>query len=226
MNKGKFAASINECAALLKYVQMLKDSRPGNISTFSKEYMNASRSGDYFKIYNQVINNLDYTFLLNEESFFQFHLEGDDIGYIFMQNPNFHIDINKFKQDFYGVQEIPDDEYEQFYEFYEQYLDEQSRNSSAIYMRLDCESKTYTKFLHSLAHLHININSEIRIPLDKVVTPLAFCCFVLKHVYYDKWKEISSDKDFTIYRNKLRETLCEHPNDFWCEEDGLNLHLT
>lgn len=226
MNRGKFATSVNECIELLKLFDMLKDDRSGNISNFSKDYMQASRSGDYFKIYDSVIKNLDYTFLLKDESYLQFHINGESIGYIFMQNPRRHPDIDTFKKDFYGDNEIPEDELVQFHESYEQYLDEQSLNNDAVYMRLDNDKKNYTEFLHSLAHLHININSNIRIPLDKILTPLAFCCFVIKHVYYDNWKNITSKKSFSIYTSKLKESLFDHPKEFWKENDQLNLHLT
>ena len=228
MNKGKFSSSINECISLLKnFDNFLKDSRPGNIKSFSKEYMDISRSGDYIKIYNTVTKNSDYTILLKDDSFFQFHLDSDnDGGYIFMQNPRCHPDFDTFLLDFYGNEDISDEDLEQLPDLYDQYLDEQSLNSGAVYMRMDFEEKTYTNFLHSFAHLHININSDIRIPLDKVLSPLAFCSFVLKHVYYQKWEEQVKKGCFDSYKNKLKEILCDHPKDCWSDEDKLNLFLT
>lgn len=225
MDNGKFATSVNESAEILKDFGLLKEDRSWNVNKFSLEYMGASRSGDYLKIYDIVIKNFDYTFLLKDESYFQFHKDGNTLGYIFMQNPRRNPNINTFKQKLYGDSDIPEDEHTQFYEFYEQYLSEQSIYNTTAYMRLDCDHRTYTEFLHSLAHLHINVNSEIRIPLNKVLTPLAFCCFVLKHVYYHHWKDFTAKDSFAKFKGKLRESLFDHPSSYWSDEDELNLYL-
>lgn len=226
MDNGKIATSINESVKLLSEFKLLKDSRIGNINTFSKQYMEVSRSGDYLKVYDVVTMNSDYTILLTDDSFFQFHVKDDNGGYIFMQNPRIHPDRESFIYELYGSEEIPENDIDQFNDLYEQYLNEQSLNSSAIYMRMDFEERTYMNFIHSLAHLHININSEIRIPLDKILSPLAFCCFVLKHVYYKRWKEEVGKKYFANYKKRLRESICNHPDMYWTDEDQLNLYIS
>ena len=39
---------------------------------------------------------------------------------------------------------------------------------------------------HAYAHLHIGTGNDIRIPVDKVLSPLHFVDFVIKHMYKTK----------------------------------------
>ena len=40
---------------------------------------------------------------------------------------------------------------------------------------------------HAYAHLHIGIENDIRIPVDKILSPMHFVDFVIKHMYRAKW---------------------------------------
>lgn len=226
MDKGKFHTSVHDCISFLKEFGMLKDSNPSKVDGFSQEYMDVSRSGDYFKIYDVVTKNFDYTILLKDDSFFQFHIDGDNGGYIFMQNPRLNKDLSEFIKEFYEDGNVPEEDMEIILDSYDEYLNEDLLNNRAVYMRLDFDEKTYNKFIHSFAHLHINVNSDIRIPFDKVLSPLAFSTFVLKHVYHKRWKDEERKDYFPKYKNKLREILMPHPKEFWDAEDQLNLFIT
>ncbi len=64
MDKGKFHTSVHDCISFLKEFGMLKDSNPSKVDGFSQEYMDVSRSGDYFNIYDVETINFDYKILL------------------------------------------------------------------------------------------------------------------------------------------------------------------
>lgn len=48
---------------------------------------------------------------------------------------------------------------------------------------------------HAYAHLHIGVETDIRIPVDKVLSPLHFVDFIIKHMYKAKWDDAYSHNE-------------------------------
>lgn len=68
---------------------------------------------------------------------------------------------------------------------YVPYYEKEDCNILAKYIRIDFEEQGYIEFIHPLSHIHISLfDTEIRLPLDHIVTPDEFLYFVLVHIYH------------------------------------------
>lgn len=70
---------------------------------------------------------------------------------------------------------------------YEYYLTGNKEHIYSCPIRYDVAENEYTEMHHAYAHLHIGIENDIRIPVDKVLSPMHFVDFVVKHMYKAKW---------------------------------------
>lgn len=52
-----------------------------------------------------------------------------------------------------------------------QFLNEQSLSNQYTVMRYDYDQKGYRPLIHAVSHLHIGFNNNVRIPLNKVISP-------------------------------------------------------
>lgn len=200
MNASVFSQSFKEVEILLKSLEILQQKGVKNINKdgVSIEFKKASQEDSYKKIHSTALEKFDYDFLLEDQSFFQFQYENainkktlPNIRYAYFQNPQGF----KTYLDFLHEQNLSNDEIEEIGDSwrneYEQFLTEMELNVSATTIRFDVESdfSRYKPLIHSNAHLHIGHKTDIRIPFDKIITPLQFVFFVLKHTDYNKWKE-------------------------------------
>ncbi len=83
-------------------------------------------------------------------------------------------------------------------------------------IRYDYDTLAYKLKIHSSSHMHIGHNNEMRIPCDKIVLPQNFISFVIRHVYFEKYKAKMVDDNIVneyfnyIVNNKKNEyTLSE-----------------
>ena len=67
-------------------------------------------------------------------------------------------------------------------------------------IRYDVEEREYVSAIHPCAHLHIWIDTNIRIPINKVIKPLTFVDFVKK-------THIKKNGILNIWRIKILEIM-------------------
>ena len=121
--------------------------------------------------------------MLEDGSLFQFTSRNEnDIHYSFLHR----IEKNMSFEEFYDAYATDDniDTIEQDYEFY---LAGDKETLYTCPIRYDVAETEYTEMYHAYAHLHIGIETDIRIPVDKVLSPMHFVDFVIKHMYKTKW---------------------------------------
>ncbi len=212
MNEGAFIASLKEAELYLKNIEALKSSGVKKLNDFSDEFKKASQQRDYYNAYKVAKRNLDYNFLLNDDSFFQFSFERNESGlpsvrYAFFQNPQEYIDYGEYilefvKEDLLVVGEL-------FREEYEQYLTELQINSASIPIRYDLDVKNYKALIHSVSHIHIGHMNDVRIPCNKIISPKKFALFVIKHSNYSLWKDlIEGENSYTINLLATAKVAC------------------
>jgi len=237
MNLADFKISIKEVEKLLKRLELLrmKGIKSLNDDGVSYAFKNASQGSNYFNVFNIGLENYDYDFLLFDQSFFQFEFnyinDGTyEIRYAFFQNPFEYKTYKEFIQDiiFDDDEKNIDEVGELFIEEYNQFLSEQEINSNYTTIRYDSDFFNYKPLVHSVSHIHIGHANNIRIPINKIISPLMFTLFVVKHVFYYQWKEmVTNDIDFV--KNALEIGLKSAVNlsvDHWCENEGLELFLS
>ncbi|WP_426330110.1 DUF2290 domain-containing protein [Pedobacter sp. R-06] len=200
MSISKFNTSIVESKRILSEIGLFKSLgvKVINRDDVSPEFKTASQKKSYFDLYKCAIRNFDYDILLNDDSIFQFSYGFDasnkttHIRFAFFQNPQEYKTYPEFLQHLRDINYLSDETDEDlgdsFEEEYQQFLREQSLNTSSTSIRYDFDSHNYRPSLHSISHLHIGHQNDIRIPCKLILTPINFCIFVIKHVYYSTWK--------------------------------------
>lgn len=229
MNEAIFTSSLSIAGQLLKDVDILRHNGIKKLYSngVSNHFLKASLSEDYFKMYKVAIQNFDYDFLLEDQSIFQFTFERKhssgilDLRYAYFQNPTQFKTYEEYL-DHLRMQGIIEDESNEeigdsLLEEYEQFLIEQQVNQAATTIRFDLDTANYKALVHSTAHIHFGHNNMIRVPCDKFITPVNFIIFVLKHVYYYKWKEMinGNHADLKRYLDDARVSCSTLPNNFW-----------
>lgn len=226
--------SIAEAIKFLKSVKLYKGIGPKSLGSHSEAFKKISRKNRHTEIYRAAIENKDYEILLVDESILQFGVENDTLRYAFIENPNIFIPKEEFLNHLYPAEDlllfteeelielqdsIKDDEYEQF-------LNEQDLNLEAHVIRYDLDVKGYNPLVHSYSHIHIGLNENLRIPCSKVLTPLSFTFFAIKHTYYKEWK-------MSIVEGSLQNQLLESkngcltlPKKYWVDLEKHEFYLS
>jgi hypothetical protein len=232
MNEGQFQISITESIAFLKRIELFKDKGTKPIGQHSDEIKKISKSNKHKEIYECVIRNFDYEIILSDDSIFQFSFSPNDIRYAYIQNPCYFVT----KEEYIGfilstdepnelediksyIEMIDENEYEQF-------LNEQQLNSLSNFFRYDASLKGYTPLIHPFSHLHIGLNSNIRIPLSIIITPLAFVKFCIKNSYYDNWKNaVTKFDNFTGEIQRSKNSCISLDRTKWSEIEEHELYI-
>ena len=152
---------------------------------YSDAYYQTFHDEDYKKTFIVASENRDFDIMLEDGSLFQFTSRNEnDIHYSFLHR----IEKNMSFEEFYDTYATEDniDTIEQDYEYY------LAGDKEALYtcpIRYDVAETEYAEMYHAYAHLHIGIETDIRIPVDKVLSPMHFVDFVIKHMYKTKWDD-------------------------------------
>jgi len=207
MNYKFFSEKIIQSIKLLDDLKLYKYKNLKNLNSLSDDFEKAFKSYDYKNVFEKALTMRDYHVLLNDDSFLQF-LYGKKnneliLTYSYYQNPKGWISFDDFVIDV--LKDLSNQEIAR--ELYDQFLDEQTVGNSYVTIRYEYNPCDHKELIHATSHLHIGFRNNIRIPIDKILTPLMFTIFIIKHVYYKDWmKKIDSVK-FYLDREKIS---CQH----------------
>lgn len=211
MNQAIFIDSLKKTKKLLKELRLSK--HEGIKNTFkdgvSEEFRKASQQKDYFKLFKTAVKNFDYDLMMYDESIFQFSFLKKkqnpipEIRFAFFQNPQLYISYSDYLKYLQKENLIDEDEdledIGMLYENeYNQFCIEQQLNTSNTTIRFDVDEPRHAPLIHSVAHFHFGHVTTVRIPCDKIITPLGFVVFILKHCYYKEWKNLIKTKDKSL----------------------------
>lgn len=226
MKEGVFWSSFTESTRLLKKLSLLKENNAHKRIPYSENCFEYSRSKDYRELYQKLVDNRDYDLLLKDDSMFQMSFSGGNVRLVFIQNPLEYESFEEFIESIGWDNEPVTIEllHEMFDDDYSQALEGMSLNVGATYLRYDVDSRGRigNENIHAYTHLHIGLNNNIRIPVGRYMTPLAFTMFVIRHVYYDIWVDAVRRSQMTFdYKNKC-DTL---PAELWTELEKKDFYL-
>lgn len=231
MNESKIFTSLEDCIKYFKSlnisVEINKNIKQLTINKFSNDYNNVLlyNKDDYYKLYTTAMENEDYDFhITKDNSFFQFYSEKVknkvvSIHYVFYSCPK---DVSLL-DDIMSEEDNDAGNKGMYYNL----IDSVDFKKNVLYFRFDYEKDLYKKIIHPIAHLHIGFDNEIRIPLDKILTPEAFVDFVMKYAYKELWQEaVKKNTDFAE-RIKILSSQCEElAKQFFTVEEREILHIT
>jgi hypothetical protein len=187
MTEAEFRRSLRQTLPLLDGLAILRPPmhfpKPSS-SEFKR--VSHSASSSYADVYLSGLKNRDYTFLLEDYSYFHFlYYNGTSewgVRYGYYPNPFPVIDFADFLQDFEVAGNDPEAA-----EFYEQLLSEQQPRDGVVPLRYEVDFPGHRPLRHACAHLHSGHNSPMRLPVERMLTPKAFVLFVAKHHFPLAW---------------------------------------
>lgn len=187
MKAAKILTSIEEVLKYLDAVEISYDTtyKRKNLQPqkYSDAYYQTFHDGDYTKSFIVASKNRDFDIMLEDGSLFQFTSRNEnDIHYSFLHRIENNLSFDEF-YDIYATDENIDT-IEQDYEYY---LAGDKEKLYTCPIPYDVAESEYKKMYHAFAHLHIGIDTDIRIPVDKVLSPMHFVDFVIKHMYKTRW---------------------------------------
>ncbi|MGK7923982.1 MAG: DUF2290 domain-containing protein [Spirulina sp.] len=199
-------------------------------SKFSPEFFEISQSNDYIQEYKIALENRDYDLLLKDRAFFQFSCEGSNrkivkYRYAYYEPPYKFPTYEEFLN---GIDLTYEECGDQFYEEYEQDLAEAELKKSVTPLRYDYDETIYEPLIHSVSHLHIGRNNDLRIPIKYLVPPQAFVCFVFRHIYWEKWRLlINTDEKFRkLYFDFVKKSCKNLAENFFTDDEAADFYLS
>jgi hypothetical protein len=187
MTQAKILTSIKEIDKYLDTIGIMYSLSPNrnrlDFNKYSDQYYQVFHHGTYKDIFLIASHNLDYDVMLEDGSFFQFTYGANkDIHYSFFDRVenilSYEEFVNKYLSE-YNVDSISQE--------YEMYLSTDKDQNSPLPIRYDVAQNEYKETIHPYAHFHFGFNNNIRVPTDKIIKPLDFVDFIIKHMYKDKW---------------------------------------
>lgn len=226
MKKSSYQASLFELKNLLKNISLTKASYDKK-GIFSSEFMAKSRRGNYIEIYDTIIQNVDYDILLFDDSVLQFSYLDQPVGnktvrYAFYQFP---FDILPYEKYLEGCGLSYQEVGEFFREDYEQEVAEAAINSNALTIRYDFSTREYTSAVHPASHFHIGLNNNFRLPIAYYITPLMFGIFLIKQIYYWRWKDYLKNQSFKATFEKCKNQCKKIEDVYFSVHDKKELYL-
>jgi hypothetical protein len=221
LNIATFNHSLKECEKHFVNFGVLKK-KLSKSGEFSSEFKAASRSKQYYEAYDIGINNLDYDYLLIDDSFFQFsftnvQLEEPILRYAYYPNPFNTITYEQYlKINDLDIETVGD----AFLHDYEQEMSEAREKEDYFLIRYDCSFREYEEGIHSFSHIHVGYKETISIPTNLLLTPHSFSLLVLKMCYYRHWrKKIESNKDCEVAYYAIKNGLQKIHKKYWRDLD-------
>ncbi|WGH74941.1 DUF2290 domain-containing protein [Tenacibaculum tangerinum] len=221
--QGKFEAELNDIEKLFRKIDFFEERNFYPNDDFDPSIY---RKKSYIDNWKSLIADNIYSFMLTDNSILNFKLNADKrhISFTFYECP---FECLSYKE--YLVDNDIEITYENktFIDYYEVYLHQCERKENPLMVRYDFDEKSYYQGLHPVSHLHIGHKNQVRIGLNKILTPKAFTSIILRQNYPAYWKTILKSKNDwknSFIQEKLR--LVDINQDNWQTLDSSEFHLS
>lgn len=215
-----FNSQINQIDELIRKLKMDRE------RILIKNSFNASdfRNKSYLDNWKEYIRNNLYDFMLFDSSLIIFKNEESNGSYVFFECPYKCLTYEEYCES-HNV-----NIYDDYFEFYLDYLDTCNLKESPVMIRYDYDDSSYINGYHPVSHFHIGFDNNVRIGIERKLNPITFFLFVLRQHYNKKWLElVKSD----YYKEKFQSSYIKHKTDneivnpkFWNVLDKSELYLT
>ncbi|MBV9759159.1 MAG: DUF2290 domain-containing protein [Acidobacteriaceae bacterium] len=145
-------------------------------------------SASYIDAYNLYLTLQAYDFLLDDGSFFFFRrkpLDQSLLSYGYFECPYRGVSYS----DFTSSRGEPG---EGAWQDYEEYCAQRPRRLHILPLRYDWSPALYREGAHPASHLHMGYESELRLAVDAVLTPVQFVLIIIRHFYVRTWEATAS----------------------------------
>lgn len=216
MNPSKFFPSLADVEKLLGGLGLLADSikRPN----YPEDMPATIRQNPYAEGWRLSIRNRWYNFRLEDSSVLQFRITPYP-SYTYLQCPASIATFEQYALRYYGT------DWKHFYsdilEEYEQLIDSVPLDKPVTPIRYDYDTECYKPGIHPAAHMHLGLDNDIRILLEKQLTPLSFSMFIIRQFYPNEWLNFILKPSKVHFLNEIRNELSQVPKKYF---NKLDLH--
>lgn len=202
MNSEDFKKSLEKANFLLSKSLLLKDAKY-KFKVIDSRIFKFRSKRELADAYAKEVSELNFNFMLKDESFFQFHFEQLEdskckLRFIFFQFPYDFPNYEQFLRSEYNAR-FSDVGYS-CHEKYSQAASEANLKKEIILFRYDYSEREYKEGTHSVSHIHLGFSDTIRFAIDKMLSPDVFTLFIIKQIYTNEWSKM-------IYNSKLQNEL-------------------
>lgn len=227
MTRGKFEQYVKECRKLLKSARLLRRhfASPANSED---ETAPVNEPTSYAEEYRQVVARRDYDYLLDDEALLRFdfterHNLGPLLRYSYYCWP---YEFPTYREYLKAQDLDPNREGDALREQYEQELSEAPEIPSPCSMRYDFQEELHREGTHSASHLHIGYANSIRLPSDRMITPVGFVVMLIRHLYYQRWKKMAEGSSLWGWVSGSSRAQTALTSKFHGKLDEWQMHLT
>jgi len=185
IGQGKFSADVARGFELLARLGVAgyRNFRP-NSQRSTTDFLRNSES--YVQLYQRYLSCQAFDILLDDGSVLFFRRDPSDktlLSYGYLEFPYVGISYKAFVAEMGGeVGEVD------LSEEYEDYRAQLPLRTHVTPIRYDWSPTLYREGAHPASHLHLGHESEMRLAVDALLTPVQFILFVLRHFYVDVWE--------------------------------------
>lgn len=223
LSKGQFEAEINEIEKFLNKREILEERNYFPSIDFDPAVY---RKKNYVENWKSLISDNIYTFLLTDNSIFNFKFDSalKSISFTFFECP---YNCQTYKE-YLDENGLSDHEGEKVFEdYYEVYLFQCALKENPLMIRYDLDYNSYSVGTHPVSHIHIGHKNQIRVGIDKVLHPKSFVNFILRQHYPSTWKQILEfENEWIKYFLKEKALLPKIDQTNWKEFDRAELFFT
>lgn len=206
----KDRVAIQRCLDFVETAELL--SEPNEWVNLPTNYAVLSRGLPYREYWELHKRNFWFHIKLIDESIILF----EDDSFRFIMSPISTPTLDEYFEIEFGDEWSDLDEGEKekyiisgcFNDSYNSYVESVSDYKSFTPVRLDQHPNQYKPTHHPVHHLHIGYENESRIPVKRVLNPLAFTAFIISTFYPNKWERLHdigyiNEETITSYKEKL-----------------------
>lgn len=202
---------------LLSAIGMSRWNNPSPYAVTTED-KNALKKMQYVEKYILYYKKKYYSFLLNDLSIVGF--ETASSGFFYFQVPFSNM------EEYLQLYDLNKTEYIHDLDFM---LDDLLPMQHPFYSRYDYAEEQYTEGRHPVAHIHLGVNTSMRVACQCKLQPMSFVLFVLRQFYPEKWEQMFNATEIKSQRanilKSVRENLSKVSSDFMKEKDLYEMYF-
>lgn len=177
---------------LLLELNLAQDPRNWGSLSPSDRFRQAAFNNEtpYVELYRIGLSGKDYNILLTDFSYIQFYGIGDEtdfrVRYAFYPNPYVSSSFGEFETDGKDADDV---------EGYMQLASESIEVNRRPIVRYEVARSDYRHLRHPASHIHLGLDPQIRLPVDKALTPLAFTFVIARFFYSEAWHNAGDEAE-------------------------------
>jgi hypothetical protein len=225
MNVGQFNTQVGTAWDILKGLDLGEDrvfhpSYPDNPAAIFRPL-------SYEDIWKLCFQEQYYDIQLIDDSLIQFRVESFTpllMSYVYYECPYTPtMPFDAFLRDYLELDDWEDRHHVR--RDYEDYYALSTPKEVVTPIRYDYSPNLYMEGRHPASHLRFGHNNSIRVGTKKILRPISFICFILRHVYPDHWTQFVSLAQANIWARNVRDNLDNVGEEYWNDLDHWEMSL-